>query len=139
MKLPNNVELISQRLSEYHDRFRSILFEQLSKQGALKYLPHHGYQIVIAFLLFTLSSWITYYMIAPSLVAASRRRNVASDAHAQAKWGHMMASFLHAMIACIWCVYNYYDTTLAQSLNSRVFGYSEEFGQMFAFSAGYSL
>lgn len=120
-------------------RLRATVFHILSKQRYLKKLPNHGYQAFVAFAMFTATSWIFYYLIAPALILYSRKKKLKDDDHARAKWGHMAASFLHAIIACGWTLYLWYDNTLAHTLQDRVFGYSSDYGSMFAFSAGYFL
>jgi hypothetical protein len=109
----------------------------LSNQRHLKALPAHGYDILVAFLLFTVASWFSYYFVAPVLVHYSRKRMVKDDELARIKWGHMLVSFLHAIIVSFWSLYLWYDNTLADSVEKRVLGYSKPFGYMFSFSVGY--
>ncbi|PJF19706.1 hypothetical protein PSACC_00479 [Paramicrosporidium saccamoebae] len=122
-----------------HATIRTAIEKFLSKQNRLKELPQHGYQILVAFVLFTATSWISYYFIAPSLVRYSKKKKLKDDEHARAKWGHMAASFLHAIIVCCWSLSLWYDNELAHTIEDRVFGYSREFGSMFSFSVGYFL
>lgn len=119
-----------------NSRVNAALTYYLSKQSYLEALPRHGFQILVAFLLFTSTSWMTYYFIAPSLLAYSRKKKLANDEHARVKWGHMAVSFLHALIICGWSLYLWYDNSLAHSVEERVMGYSHFFGEMFAFSVG---
>jgi hypothetical protein len=72
-------------------------------------------------------------------VRYSKKKKLKDDEHARAKWGHMAASFLHAVIVCFWSLSLWYDNELAHTIKDRVFGYSREFGTMFSFSVGYFL
>lgn len=117
-------------------KLRAEIADILSKQPYLTALPNHGYQILFAFILFTATSWITYYFVAPKLLLYSKKKKLKNDEHARVKWGHMAVSFLHAIIVCAWSLYLWYDNALAHSVETRVWGYSKSFGYMFAFSSG---
>lgn len=120
-----------------HARLQAKVLEIFSKQSYLTALPYHAYEILLAFLMFTAASWFSYYLLAPKLVRYSRRKKVKDDELARVKWGHMLVSFLHAIIVSVWSLCLWYDNSLAGSVETRVLGYSKPFGQMFSFSVGY--
>ena len=68
---------------------------------------------------------------------SKKKDSVASD-YARAKWGHMVVSFVHAIISCVWCLWLWHDASMAGTLEQRALGYSPRFGQLFAVSEGYS-
>jgi cbb3-type cytochrome oxidase subunit 3 len=134
----SSVKIVTMTMT-LHAEIRAFIFKLLSRQKVLTRLPEHGYQIFLAFLMFTATSWLTYYFIAPSLIRYSKKKKAKSDEQARLKWGHMAVSFLHAVIASSWSFYLWYDNSLAHSLEDRVSGYSRDFGMMFSFSVGYFL
>lgn len=120
-----------------HARLQAKVLEIFSRQSHLTALPYHAYEILLAFVMFTMASWFSYYLLAPKLVRYSKRKKVKDDELARVKWGHMLVSFLHAIIVSAWSLYLWYDNSLADSVETRVLGYSKPFGQMFSFSVGY--
>ena len=111
------------------------LFRTLSKQKYFSVLAPHGHEILLSFMLFTVLSWITYYWIAPCMPPSKKKDFVASE-YARAKWGHMVVSFVHAIISCVWCLWLWNDASMAGTLEQRALGYSPRFGQLFAVSEG---
>lgn len=138
-------------LLQLHNYFGEKSLELLSNQTYFKALPQHGHHIFYAALLFMATSWISYYVLAPKLIDYSavrlrrvsksqdggKGRSLLAEERVRLKWGHMAVSFVHALISCCWCLYLWYDNSLADSLHSRTLGYSYEYGLMFSFSMGY--
>lgn len=108
----------------------------LRKQPFLTVLPAHGAQIARSFVVFTAISWLTHFFIAPKLILYSERKNEAGEKHALEKWGHMIASIIHAVAVTVWSSYLWYTVPLPDSVEERVFGYSRVFGDLLGFTVG---
>jgi len=108
----------------------------LSKQSFLTVLPAHGSQILWTFVFFTAVSWLTHFVIAPTLIAFCKRRTQVEEKQDPAKWGHMVASIIHAVIVSVWSSYLWYTVPFPDSVEERVFGYNRAFGDLLGFTIG---
>lgn len=118
-------------------------------KSPLPYLANHLQVVLFSFGYFTLLSWFIYYFLAPKLMKYEGLPNKGKTSVDQlnhggslrVKWPHMILSFIHALaIGGVGASFWFQDIgLLSRTMNSRLFGFSESFGTLFAFSAGYKL
>lgn len=116
--------------------------------SAVPHLSDYLDLVLFSFCYFTALSWFIYLVLAPQLCRLSppKQRTAPSGVDQlnhggslRAKWAHMIASFVHALMVGLGGTYFWLRDTgyLGLSQQSRLFGFSPQIANMIAFSVGY--
>lgn len=140
------VELYSgSKVQSLHDQ----LVDSLQKSAYVSRLANHIDVTLFSFGYFTFLSFFIYYLLAPKLMKYeskptpnTKKTTVDGLNHGgslRAKWSHMILSFIHALMASSVAFYLLYIDVgfLSKNFKTRLLGFTNPHGNLFAFSLGY--